>query len=147
MIVGDKPRVLAFADTNVWLYALLETQDTAKCARAREIIRDTTLVISTQVINEVSFNLLRKAGFTEERIQELITSFYLRHRTIAPGEETFLAASRLRSRHQFSYWDSLMVAASLESGATIFFSEDMHDGLLVEARLRISNPFQKPAAK
>jgi predicted nucleic acid-binding protein len=147
MSAGETPRVLAFADTNVWLYALLETQDAVKCARAREIIRDTGLIVSTQVINEVCFNLLRKAKFTEERIQELVASFYSRHRVIAPGEGTFLAASRLRSRHQFSFWDSLMIAAALEGGATTFFSEDMHDGLLVDNRLRISNPFQNLTAK
>ena len=147
MSAGEAPPVLAFADTNVWLYALLETQDTAKCARAREIIRDTGLIVSTQVINDVSFNLLRKANFTEERIQELVASFYSRHRVIAPGEETLLAASRLRNRHQFSFWDSLLIAAALEAGASTFFSEDMHDGLLVENRLRISNPFQNLAAK
>lgn len=48
MSAGDAPRVLAFADTNVWLYALIETQDVAKCARARELIRDTELLVSTQ---------------------------------------------------------------------------------------------------
>lgn len=95
----------------------------------------------------MSVNLLRKAKFTEERIQELVASFYSRHRVVAPGEETLLTASRLRSRHQFSFWDSLMISAALEGGAAIFFSEDMHDGLLVENRLRISNPFQNLAAK
>ena len=147
MGTGEAPRVLAFADTNIWIYALLETQDTAKCARAREIIRDNELIVSTQVINEVSFNLLRKAGFTEERIQELVASFYSRHRVVAPGEEAFLAASKLRRRHQLSFWDSLMISAALEGGAATFFSEDMHDGLLVENRLRIRNPFQNLAAK
>jgi len=144
---GEAPRVLAFADTNVWLYALLETQDAAKCAVAREIIRDRELLVSTQVINEVSFNLLRKAAFSEARIQELTASFYLRHRVIAPGEETMRTASRVLARYQLAFWDSLMMAAALEGGATIFFSEDMHDGLVVGSRLRLSNPFQNLPAK
>ncbi len=147
MTAGEVPRAIAFADTNVWLYALIETQDGTKCSRARELIRDTGLLVSTQVINEVSFNLLRKASFTEERIQELVTSFYARHHVIVPGEETMRNASRLRGRYQFAFWDSLMVAVALEGGATTFFSEDMHHGLIIDSRLRVSNPFQNLPAK
>ena len=36
----------------------------------------------------------------------------------------------------------MIVAAALLAGADILYSEDMHDGLLVEDRLRIRNPFR-----
>lgn len=46
-------------------------------------------------------------------------------------------------RHQsknFLFWDSLIVEAALESGATTLFSEDMHNSLVIGS-LTISNPF------
>ncbi len=51
--------------------------------------------------------------------------------------------SRAMKRHQsknFSFWDSLIVEAALESGATTLFSEDIHNGLVIGS-LTISNPF------
>jgi predicted nucleic acid-binding protein len=52
-----------------------------------------------------------------------------------------LSASELRETWQFSFWDSLIVSSALAGGAEILYSEDMSDGLSVENRLRISNPF------
>lgn len=131
-----------FADTNVWLYALLATPDAAKSATANAIIQGATLVVSTQLINEVCVNLIRRAGFIETQIQELIASFYSRHPVVSLDRNVLLHASRLRHRYQFSFWDGMMVATALTGGATVFLSEDMHDGLVVEDALRIVNPFQ-----
>jgi predicted nucleic acid-binding protein len=35
----------------------------------------------------------------------------------------------------------MIVAAALEHGCTTLYSEDMHDGLIVEGSLHIVNPF------
>ena len=56
------------------------------------------------------------------------------------GWETHAAASRVRSAGGFSYWDSLIVAAALESGCTELWSEDLQAGRVVEGRLTIVNP-------
>jgi len=47
----------------------------------------------------------------------------------------------LRRRYSLSYWDSTIVAAALNSGAEVLYSEDMQHGLTVEGRLEIRNPF------
>ena len=39
-----------------------------------------------------------------------------------------------------------MLAAALAGGARLFYSEDMHDGMEFENRLRIVNPFQNQFA-
>ena len=54
-----------------------------------------------------------------------------------------LKASALREQHAFSFWDSLIVASALATNATVLYSEDMQDGLVVEKRLRIVNPFKE----
>ncbi len=51
-------------------------------------------------------------------------------------------SSRLRSRYNFSFWDSLIVACALAGGASILYSEDMQDGLVVDGQLEILNPFK-----
>jgi predicted nucleic acid-binding protein len=35
----------------------------------------------------------------------------------------------------------MIVAAALLAGCDVLYSEDMHDGLVIEERLRIVNPF------
>jgi predicted nucleic acid-binding protein len=55
--------------------------------------------------------------------------------------EHYLRASRLRDRYHISHWDSLLIVAALELGASTFYSEDMQDGLVVDGVLTIRNPF------
>jgi len=52
-----------------------------------------------------------------------------------------LKASDLRSRYSFSFWDGLILASALFADAEILYSEDMQNGLTVENKLKIVNPF------
>jgi predicted nucleic acid-binding protein len=47
----------------------------------------------------------------------------------------------LAAKYQLSVYDSMIVSAALIAGCTTLWTEDMHDGLLVEDRLRVVNPF------
>jgi predicted nucleic acid-binding protein len=133
---------LCFLDTNVWLYAFVATQDPAKSEIAKSIIQSNEIIVSVQVINEVSINLIKKAQFDEVRIQRLIASFYARQRVIGNGREALLTASDVRFRYRLSFWDSLIIASALIGGASTVYSEDMDSGLLVDNHLRIVNPFR-----
>ncbi len=134
-----------FIDTNIWLYAFVVNENNREQERkgqiARELIRKSTPVISTQVINEVCVNLLKQAKFSEEEISRLIRAFYDKYPVIGMRKDIMLSASYLRGRYSLSYWDSLIVAAGLRAGVNILYSEDMQDGLIVEGRLEIRNPF------
>lgn len=136
---------LCFIDANVWLYALLQTQDPDKKTAAKTVIRDNEVVISTQVINEVCVNLIRKAGFDEAGVRELIESFYSKYRVAEVSRAEQIKASELRDRYKFSYWDSLIVACALASDAGVLYSEDMHAGLIVDGRVQIIDPFAGPS--
>jgi predicted nucleic acid-binding protein len=48
---------------------------------------------------------------------------------------------QIYSRHHFSWYDSLIVAAAQVAGCSILYSEDMPHGQRVDA-LRIENPFR-----
>jgi len=49
----------------------------------------------------------------------------------------------LAERYGLSVWDSMIVAAALAADCDTLFSEDMHDGLMVDGSLTITNPFAK----
>ena len=136
-------KVLCFVDSNIWLYAFIESPGSNKSPIARTIIADSRICISSQIINEVSVNLLKKASFSEERLKALRHSFFSRYTVaIEFSEELLDLASELRSSYNFQYWDGLIVASALSLNAEILYSEDMHNGLLVQKKLRIVNPFK-----
>jgi predicted nucleic acid-binding protein len=142
MSASNPPAALVFIDTNVWLYAFSASQDQQKHVAAQALIRQTPrIVVSTQIVNEVSVNLIRKFQADEQTVQKLIRSFYRKYTVIALNQHVLLHASDLRIMYQFSFWDSLVLASALTAGATIVYSEDMQDGLTVQNQLRISNPF------
>jgi predicted nucleic acid-binding protein len=139
--MSDVEPKLCFIDTNVWLYAFIQSQDQAKTVIAKTTIESSEIVISSQVINEVCVNLIKKARFDEVSIRSLIESFYSKYHVAEIDKEILIEASGLRDRYRFSYWDSLIVACALAAGAAIVYSEDMDSGLVVDNRLQIINPF------
>ncbi|MEM2057205.1 MAG: PIN domain-containing protein [Thermoproteota archaeon] len=125
----------------MWLYAFIESDEVTKSARARTLIQESEPVVSTQVINEVCVNLLRRANFAEEQIAQLVESFYEKYRVIELIRSVLLMASQLRQRYSLSFWDSTIVATALSAGVPILYSEDMQHGLVIEEQLQIRNPF------
>jgi predicted nucleic acid-binding protein len=130
-----------FVDSNVWLYAFIQGGDPGKSNRATQLVQSIQPIVSTQVINEVSVNLLRKAAFTELQVQQLIDSFYAKYRVLDVQKSTLLRASDLRSRFSLSFWDGLIVAAARESGCDVLYSEDLSNGLVIDGALTVTNPF------
>ncbi len=133
----------AFVDSNVWIYLLVAGQDERKRLTARNLIEGKRFTVSTQVTGEVCVNLLRKKAMSEPEVRSSIESFYRNHSVMTITQETLLSASDLRASHSLSFWDSLIVASALQSGAQILYSEDMQHGLVVDGRLRIVNPFRQ----
>lgn len=139
--MSDEATKLCFIDTNSWFYSFVEQDDPVKSHKARELIRAVKPAVSTQVINEICANLLKKARASEDTIAELIASFYDEYIVVMVDQSVLLSASKLRKRYSFAYWDSLIVASALSAGCGTLYSEDMSHGLLVNRRLKILNPF------
>ncbi|GJQ52932.1 MAG: twitching motility protein PilT [Anaerolineaceae bacterium] len=134
----DKP--VAFIDTNIWLYALLDTGEAEKSSRAKEVITQTEPILSGQIINELCVNLIKKADFTEEQISQLIEALYEKYPIIEMDESILLDASQLRQEYALSFWDSMVVACALAADAETLYSEDMQNGLVIREALVIKNP-------
>lgn len=134
---------MVFLDSNIWLYSLLAQQSAEKSSVSRELIQANRqqIAISSQVVIEVAANLLRKGKFDELEIAKYIEITYADHHVIDVSQEILLSASNLRERYSLSYFDSMIVAAALETNSTILYSEDMQDGLIINEQLIIVNPF------
>ena len=120
-----------FADTNVLLYLL--SQDAQKADQA-EVVLNKGVMISVQVLNEVTQVLRRKIKLSWPEIHTflaLIQSLC----TVQPlTVETHAQGLTLAERYHFSVYDSMIVAAALLAQCRILYSEDMQHGLLVEGR-------------
>jgi predicted nucleic acid-binding protein len=132
---------LSFIDTNIWLYGFIEREQEDKSRRARDLIVNSQPVISVQIINEVCVNLIKKAGFSESQISQLITSFFENYQVIELEQETLMTASELRLHYAVSFWDSLVIASALQAQVSVLYSEDLQHEQVIEDRLKIINPF------
>lgn len=112
----------AFADTNILIYA--QGSDAPRAQRAIEII-ERLPVISTQVINETISVLTRKYGFRLIEAHEVAVSFPDLCEVVPVTSDTIREAIRLVARFQFSHWDSLIVAATLQAECETLYSEDL----------------------
>ena len=121
-----------FLDSNIWIYALNQSQDFQKHQICNTLATETGLYLSTQLINEVCVNLIKKAKFQENQIQDLIQGFYQIHQIVEIDINILLKASNLRTQNLFSFWDSLIIASALSVNTNQLYSEDMQHGLIIE---------------
>ncbi|MDB9506087.1 PIN domain-containing protein [Microcystis aeruginosa] len=135
-----------FIDSNIWLYRFIvncsDTNAIPKQQIATNITNQGNLIISTQVVNEVCSNLIRKAGFNNLQIQNLLEELTQGCEILPVFLETLEYAVKLRDRYLISFWDSLIVASAVLGDATILYSEDMQDGLIINNSLQVINPFK-----
>ncbi len=115
--------------------------DSRKHEIAGEILLSGSFSISTQVINEVCNNMLKKLNFDEPSVMDFIDSCYKRYHIADITKETFLAASMVRTKYAYSYWDSMILASALVSGNNVLYSEDFQSGQKIGKELKIINPF------
>ena len=66
----------AWVDTNIWFYALSSGDEAKRIAANRLLDSLDYPIINSQVIRELSVNLLRKSSYDETAIQDLATSLY-----------------------------------------------------------------------
>ena len=130
----------AFLDTNVLVYAIGDEEP--KRTQAEALVRALAEgVISSQVVAEfVNVSLLRSlmpSPVLRQALQLLVATLEMH-----PVEGTTADLGlRLHERYGFSWWDSLILASALESGCAVVYTEDLHDGQVIEGQLRIENPF------
>ena len=139
---------LYFCDSNIWLYRLLidpecnEAEEIRKHNLAAALTSKKNILITRQIINKVCSVLSKKAKISEIKIRQIIQEFYDGCVVIQLDRNIILRASELRNHYSFSFWDSLIVASALAADASILYSEDMQDGLIISNQLTLINPFR-----
>ncbi|MDF1547214.1 MAG: PIN domain-containing protein [Bacteroidales bacterium] len=131
-----------FADSNIWLYALMEG-DSAKKSIAGGIILRKNVVISVQVVNEISVNLIKKANYTDKEILVLLKNLKEKYVISGLNYRNLTQSAEIRIRYKLSFWDSLIISSALQNSCDILYTEDLHQGLIIENTLKVVNPFDK----
>ena len=136
-LMNDKP----FFDSNVLIYSYSDLFPD-KQDKARQLINSyNDAFISTQVLNEFvsAFNKKLKADWPDiiNSLDEITDNFTIFTNT----PDTVKEACKIAQKYRFSFYDSLIIAAALETGCNILYSEDMHHDQVIEKRLKIINPF------
>ncbi len=127
-----------FLDSNVILY--FASGDPARADRAEALIVAGG-TISVQVLNEVAHAGLRKFRFTWEELEGTLDRLRLLFEVEPLLPSTHDAGLAIARRYRLSIYDSMIVAAALQGGCDTLWSEDMQNGLVVDGRLTIRNPF------
>jgi predicted nucleic acid-binding protein len=131
----------AFLDTNVIAYSF-DTSAPSKRQRALELMAEKEWALSWQVVQEFSNLALHKFAvpMKPEDLEDYLALVLWRHCTVFPSPAIYQSAMTVHSQTQYRFYDSLVVAAALASGAIILFSEDLQHGRKFGS-LTIRNPF------
>ena len=133
-----------FLDSNVVVYAY-DVTNPAKRRIAQDLVRRAVageLVISTQVLAELSATLLHKlvpAPSTEDVITVLdaLASIPL----IMPDGDIVRRAVEARAAYGLHFYDGMIVAAAERAGCERIWSEDLNTGQKYFG-VTVANPFQ-----
>jgi predicted nucleic acid-binding protein len=135
-----------FIDTNVFIYLFDETDDRKR--RVAEGLVRTALEsrsghISHQVVQETLNVVTRrlplpmKSADAQRFLEQVLVPLW----QVMPSLALYRRSLEIQDRYGFSYYDSLIVAAALESGCTRLYSEDLQHGQKIE-ELTVTNPFE-----
>lgn len=131
-----------FLDTNILIYAFDRNAREKRTTALHLSQSEQSWMISWQVVQE--FCSVACHRFTipldVEFLSDYLDLFLLPHCKIMPSGAIYQRALQIHRETQYRFYDSLIVAAALESGAAILYSEDLqHDRTI--GHLRIINPF------
>ncbi len=140
-MIGDK----VFLDTNIIVYAY-DVSAAEKHEIAKKIVLDLwdsgLGVISTQVLQEFFVTITKKIpNPVDKRVARDIVSDLLKWEVVVNEGESVLEAADILLQYGYSFWDSLIIAAAIRSGADALLSEDLTHGQTIHG-VTIKNPFQ-----
>ena len=130
---------LIFLDSNILVY--LMDKDMEKKKKVASFMTDFH-IISTQVVAENVNACLKSLKLSKEKSYNHGLELLEKFNVVMLNPSTFHSVFMISNKYQLSWWDSLIVASALENNCEILYSEDMQDGLVIESKLTIINPFK-----
>jgi predicted nucleic acid-binding protein len=132
-----------FVDTNILIYAhdldAKEKHTVAKKVLA-ELWADRSGFLSTQVLQEFYVNVTRKLSrpLLKKHARAVVDKYTIWCVDTTPAEVA--VAFRIEDEARIGFWDALICAAALKTGADQILSEDLNAGQKI-AGIRVVNPF------
>lgn len=132
-----------FIDTNVLIYAH-DADSPAKRQVANRLLdelwRERNGALSVQVLQEFYVNVTRKIArpLPKASARRVVDAYAIWAVDITPAEIS--SAFRIEDQARIGFWDALIVACAMKSGATKIVSEDLNAGRRI-AGIGIENPF------
>jgi len=128
-------------DSNIILYSYSATEHNKNKIANGLIFSIDNLLISTQVINEVTNILYKKFKIDTENIKNVILEIDSCIDIVSFSSDTQIKAINIKDKYKFQYYDSLIIATALENGCNTLYTEDMQHNQIIENQLKIINPF------
>jgi predicted nucleic acid-binding protein len=134
-----------FVDTNILIYAH-DVDAQAKHEAAKSVLRELWSqrigVLSMQVLQEFYVNITRKIAspLPKDVARLVVNSYSIWCIETTPAE--IATAFRIEDESRIGFWDALIVASAVKSGAERILSEDLNAQQRI-AGVRIENPFAK----
>ena len=130
-----------FIDSNIILYSYSKTElDKNKIANNLIFSLD-EMLISTQVVNEITNILYKKFKLDARSIEDVILEIDNNFKIVNFSLTTQIKAIKIKEKYRLQYYDSLILATALENSCTLLYSEDMQHKQIIENQLQIINPF------
>ena len=133
-----------FIDSNIFIYAYT-SDDEQKHAIARELLRNNVLnseiILSVQILNEF-YSVMAKYKYPHNEIKLCLNEIIEQVKVMPLELETIKRCIFIKEKYCYSWWDSLVLASSLENDCEILYSEDLQCNQVIGNKLRIVNPFK-----
>ena len=132
-----------FIDTNILVY-LVDKDAGSKHETAKRMLNpffdlvDEQPAISVQVLHEFT-NRLYRWKFPDKKVEALIEPLKYWN-VVANDLALFSHGLAIKQRYKTSFWDSLIIAAAIDSGAKEIWSEDFNSGQSYQGVVAV-NPF------
>jgi predicted nucleic acid-binding protein len=144
-----------FLDTNTLVYILQGNEPTPGVAltpsemeanRKADItlglLQGANILVGVQVFNEIC-NVALRRRFDWKKTRDMLATLEALCLDVVPLTlQVHKRGLALHDKYKLQFYDALMLAAALEGGCTMFYSEDMQDGQLIEKSMTIKNPFK-----
>ncbi len=135
----------SFLDTNIIVYAFGQSFP-EKAKIAQRLITDGAVdkqaIVSYQVVQEFINVALRgfRLAIARSDLESFVLTALFPMMAISSSPSLVLEALRLHGEDQLSWYDALIVAAALQGGCKVLYSEDLQHGRRF-GDLVIQNPF------
>lgn len=138
-----------FLDTNIAIYCFDDTAP-LKQSRAKDLMAHGASsgmgVVSYQVLQEFCnvASASKRLALSTEQTMAFASLLLAPMNQVEPSLALLTAALKIKADVGYSFYDSLIVAAAVQAGCQVLYTEDMQHGQLV-AGLRLVNPFIQSA--